>query len=444
MADTSSATKKDKKRSGKTKKIGKKTKQRSKRWLKKKEKKEEVKREEVKKEKKEKVEKKDGERTEEDEKRERDEGQREDIKIKERMRRERRERREREEREEREERTIIEERAATVIIERVARIDSEKRIAKEKKKKEMEKKEEEKTIANQNQIMNVVLGVIENIFSRLEMVVEPVARNLMFIDKLCLTLDFSIAGLQNAPIKMRPKTKERCDKVAKMLRVYLRGLIEWIQAPIYGQNEIKKTDQHSADQGGELKGENINATKERGKREREERVEERVSEEGATAINEQAVGIGGEDRIAREKKEKEEKEEEKKIDKQDQIMNMILGILENTFSRLEMVAEPAGRNVIFVYKLCLTLDFSITGLQNAPIKMRPKTKERSDKVVKMLRAYLRGLIEWIQSPIYGPDHPYGQNEMKKAAQRFAGRGGELTGGNIYQAEENGKNEGKEE
>ena len=55
------------------------------------------------------------------------------------------------------------------------------------------------------------------------------------------------------------------------------------------------------------------------------------------------------------------------------------------------------------------------------ISRKDKLEHDGDKLIEIVDKILDGLSEWIQNPIYSPDHPLGNNIMKDAKSDFTDR-----------------------
>ncbi len=120
-------------------------------------------------------------------------------------------------------------------------MDSNKVLSKEeiakKKMKSQRKKEEKERIKRENIPIITTLTIIENIFSRQEMVTDPATRHVLFVDKLCMIIDIGRAAFESLQqTKLTRESREKFEKVDKLLKDSLLSLIEWIQTPQIMQN----------------------------------------------------------------------------------------------------------------------------------------------------------------------------------------------------------------
>lgn len=123
--------------------------------------------------------------------------------------------------------------------------------------------------------------------------------------------------------------------------------------------------------------------------------------------------------VANPDSEQERREREKKefAEKLELIMNITTRIL----NRYQQTPDPVTRFSLFIDKFCIILDVAsgyldsqLDELQGVPPELRVKCKMTSDLVQQEMKA----LLEWIQSPHYGPDHPVGANLMQQAKTHF--------------------------
>ena len=111
-----------------------------------------------------------------------------------------------------------------------------------------------------------------------------------------------------------------------------------------------------------------------------------------------------------------EEEIENKALKQDiQTIKCILEIFERVLGRTRRIDDPVLKNALLVDKLSLCLDTSIGmlkgfffGRKNFPEDLM----DRIDKLSDQVSQDLNGLMDWIRSPHYSPDHPFGNKVMK--------------------------------
>jgi hypothetical protein len=111
-------------------------------------------------------------------------------------------------------------------------------------------------------------------------------------------------------------------------------------------------------------------------------------------------------------------------------VSMSIGIINNMSSRLQNITDPVIKYSIFVDRLCLLLDMLNSGIDmgvnsftismnDFDESLKEEVNELRDKVEKLRKAGIQaseglkkdcdGLMTWIQSPTYDPDHAFGKN-----------------------------------
>lgn len=119
-------------------------------------------------------------------------------------------------------------------------------------------------------------------------------------------------------------------------------------------------------------------------------------------------------------------EEKRKIDDRKnftQAANVIIGIFNNINRRHKAIKDPATRYALLVDKLCLSLDtgMAVMKMMMEELDIEPEMKIKIEDTSTELQEQLIGLMDWIQNPTYGPDHPYGHSVMKGAENNFYGK-----------------------
>ncbi len=115
----------------------------------------------------------------------------------------------------------------------------------------------------------------------------------------------------------------------------------------------------------------------------------------------------------KEKREKEQKE---------QAIRAALSAVENNFARAQRIRDPVTRNIVFLEKLLTVGDICIGALNTYGVDFPEDLKIRSENVTKLINTQIEGLIDWIQQPIYSPDHPIGNMMMKESEKSFRSSG----------------------
>jgi len=129
----------------------------------------------------------------------------------------------------------------------------------------------------------------------------------------------------------------------------------------------------------------------------------------------------------REQREKLERKKAKKRANREtkMIIDGTLTTLERMFERNFKTDDPVIRHTLFLEKLYSMLDISFGFAEVAINKFNDGCKDEDDKIstayiarnkklISSIQNEMNLLNEWVQSPIYGPDHPIGVNLMMAA------------------------------
>ena len=98
------------------------------------------------------------------------------------------------------------------------------------------------------------------------------------------------------------------------------------------------------------------------------------------------------------------------------IINVVLTSLESNFDRTKKIRDPVTRHILFLEKLLSFKDVMMASLETIP--MSKESKIRSEKLCAIINGEVESLIDWIQQPIYSPDHAFGNSMMKEAEKDF--------------------------
>lgn len=97
-----------------------------------------------------------------------------------------------------------------------------------------------------------------------------------------------------------------------------------------------------------------------------------------------------------------------------EIVTILVEFLESNLKRQEKMKDPVIRHTVFLEKLCMGAELGLCGLKSNVNKFPLELQVRLDAVTKLVMDKIVELEDWIQQPIYSPDHPYGNNMMKCA------------------------------
>ena len=119
----------------------------------------------------------------------------------------------------------------------------------------------------------------------------------------------------------------------------------------------------------------------------------------------------------------EQAAENKKRQIKEKIMMIesIIQIFNSTISRHNRSGDPTIRATMLFDKLCMITDILTCVLTNSYMMddVSDELKERVKLTAEKLSAELSFLQDWILTPVYSPDHPYGNNIMKESARDFS-------------------------
>lgn len=121
--------------------------------------------------------------------------------------------------------------------------------------------------------------------------------------------------------------------------------------------------------------------------------------------------------ILEQKRKEEQQQRHKETEK---IAKVVLNLYKNTMYRYKNTKDPATRYTLLVDKLCFSLDLGMAALTACMDEenMDMQLQNEINTVSSDLQAELGHLMDWIQSPNYSPDRPYGNQVMKDAESSY--------------------------
>lgn len=118
--------------------------------------------------------------------------------------------------------------------------------------------------------------------------------------------------------------------------------------------------------------------------------------------------------------EKRQKEPEARRKWHDLTVTSIYNAVKANDKRMDIIRDPVAKNLIPIYMIS-----SIVDVLSVAVSMSMDSdivsEESAAKIAainEILSSRLNSLIEWVQSPIYAPNHPVGQEMMQGAAKNF--------------------------
>lgn len=89
--------------------------------------------------------------------------------------------------------------------------------------------------------------------------------------------------------------------------------------------------------------------------------------------------------------------------------------------RMGRIQDPVTRNLIPIYMISSIVDVLSVAISSSidPEMITEENERKIAAIANIVNVRLDSLIEWIQSPIYAPDHPVGREMMSGAAKGFS-------------------------
>jgi len=109
-------------------------------------------------------------------------------------------------------------------------------------------------------------------------------------------------------------------------------------------------------------------------------------------------------------------DKQKLIEDNDSRMRATINVINNVLARQRRTKDPVIKYSMFLDKICLSIDI-LLGLLNS-IEVSPDVKSEMESSSKELQNEICSLLDWIQQPIYSPDHLYGSVLAKEAECNF--------------------------
>jgi len=107
-------------------------------------------------------------------------------------------------------------------------------------------------------------------------------------------------------------------------------------------------------------------------------------------------------------------EERRKEDDRKQL-DALLGVATAVMSMYEAHEDPVIRHTLFLDKINILLMAGLAMFQTMGPKFTPEQQVKVTELATMFNREIKSLSDWVLSPTYSPDRPFGQNLMRKAA-----------------------------
>ena len=126
------------------------------------------------------------------------------------------------------------------------------------------------------------------------------------------------------------------------------------------------------------------------------------------------------ERQQEERRQEEAERKEKERKERNMTIRIGVGMALSLITRQQTVDDPATRSMMFVDKLLMIMDGTMPFLNSLRYRYDLPTDIVSsmEKVHKQIREEVNRLMQWVQNPHYGPDHPYGKHLMQRAKSDF--------------------------
>jgi len=107
------------------------------------------------------------------------------------------------------------------------------------------------------------------------------------------------------------------------------------------------------------------------------------------------------------------------------MLEMVISSLEKTLNRNFEVKDPVIRYTLFIDKLYMIID-TMSSMSDAYLKYNQDEMgisndhvTRMNKLSKSLQKEMKMLADWVQNPVYSPDHPLGKMMMESAKNDYS-------------------------
>lgn len=113
-----------------------------------------------------------------------------------------------------------------------------------------------------------------------------------------------------------------------------------------------------------------------------------------------------------------DKFEDTRIKEKISLINALDQAVSNIVNRHRRQKDPVIRSTLLFDKLCTILDLFVVAAMSVNHDLPEESKQQCQKIVQILQEELNYVYDWISSPSYSPDHPFGNNLMSSCFQKY--------------------------
>lgn len=118
-------------------------------------------------------------------------------------------------------------------------------------------------------------------------------------------------------------------------------------------------------------------------------------------------------------------DEMKKVKEKDrkamlQMLNMTFSFYDSMKRRLQNIKDPSHRYTVLLDRISCLIDIATTVGKGFCIAndFPLDVQERFEKILNDINNDIAQMFDWIQQPMYSPDHPFGKKMLDESRQHF--------------------------
>lgn len=100
------------------------------------------------------------------------------------------------------------------------------------------------------------------------------------------------------------------------------------------------------------------------------------------------------------------------------MINAVALVITNMIARHRRQKDPVIRATLLFEKLCTICDLITATMGTVNRDLPEESQKKMMDITETLQTELNFVMDWINSPIYSPDHPFGQNLMNSCEKSF--------------------------